>query len=237
MDKKSEFLWPSGPEYICREGVFPLSTDSVLLSDFAAIPRRGTVADLGCGSGILLLLALWGQEGIKGYGLDMDPAAIENTACNLRQNGLSDRAELFCGDIRNIPALLPPRSCDLVLANPPYFPAGSMGESAARKETDISLAELCAGAGWILRDGGRFCAVYRPERMAELMAAMEGARLTPKRLRFVQDRVEKSPSLLLIEGRKQAKPGLRVEPVLLLREADGSESREYRRIYKREGTK
>ena len=42
-----------------------------------------------------------------------------------------------------------------------------------------------------------------------------------------------APNLPLVEGRRGAKPGMRIEPALILREADGAETEEIRRIYHR----
>ena len=57
--------------------------------------------------------------------------------------------------------------------------------------------------------------------------------LEPKRLRPVCSSFDRPPSLVLVEGRRGGKPGLTVEPSLLLTDPDGSESAEYRRIYHR----
>ena len=63
---------------------------------------------------------------------------------------------------------------------------------------------------------------------------MSGAGLEPKRLRLVQYRAEKSPSLVLAEGRKGARPGLELLAPLILTGPDGRDTAEVRRIYHRE---
>ena len=47
-------------------------------------------------------------------------------------------------------------------------------------------------------------------------------------------RLEKPPSLALVEGRKGARPGLEVLPALILTGPDGRDTAELRRIYHRE---
>ena len=42
-----------------------------------------------------------------------------------------------------------------------------------------------------------------------------------------------APNLVLVEGRRGGHPGLTIEPPLLLRDADGSDSAELRRICRR----
>ena len=63
---------------------------------------------------------------------------------------------------------------------------------------------------------------------------MRESGLEPKRMRFVSQRAESAPSLVLVEGRRGGRPGLIVEPPLILQDAEGRESGEVRRIYHRE---
>ena len=73
----------------------------------------------------------------------------------------------------------------------------------------------------------------KPERLSELFCALTAAGIEPKRLRLVCPRPASAPSLVLVEGRRGGRPGLTVEPPLLLRDADGADSAELRRIYRR----
>lgn len=232
-------LWPGGPLFAQAEH-FRLGTDCVLLADFAgrASARRGI--DLGCASGALALLLLWRWERLRMTGLELLPEAAETARKNLAVNALEGRGEIVTGDIRRHRALFRPGSFDLAVSNPPYFAAGSgplspdPARASARGETACTLEELCAAAAFLLRTGGRFALVYRPERLSELFCAMSAAGLEPKRLRLVCPRPESAPSLVLAEGLRGGRPGLRIEPPLLLTEAGGAESAEYRRIYHRE---
>ena len=231
-------LWPEGPLYT-QDPAAPLGTDSVLLADFVrpAGAKRGI--DLGCGGGILSLLLLERSKKLHMTGLELrgDAAALGRE--NLEKNGLSDRGKILSGDIREHRSLFSPGSFDLAVSNPPYFPAGSGGVSpdparaAARGEESCTLSQLCEAAAFLLRTGGRFCLVHRPERLAELFVCMSQNGLEPKRLREVCPRPGAAPSLVLAEGLRGGKPGLTIEPPLVLQDADGKESGEVRRIYRR----
>ena len=227
-------LWPGGPVFRNSPQI-PLGTDSLLLADFAAAGRASRGVDLGCGSGILSLLLLWGDEALRMTGLELQEETARLARENLAANGLSARGSVLCGDIREVRALFPVGSFDLVVANPPYFPAGSGARSpdpvrAAAREEGCTLEELCGAAAWLLPTGGRFCAVHRPERLSELLCAMTAAGLEPKRLRLCCHRPDAAPNLVLVEGRRGGRPGLRVEALLCLHDAEGRESAEYRRI-------
>ncbi len=231
-------LWPGGPTYAPAEQS-PLCTDSVLLADFVRPGSAARGVDLGCGGGILSLLLLWRAPELHMTGLELLPEAAALAAENMIRNGLAERSRMLAGDIREHRRLFPAGSFDLALSNPPYFPLGSgalspdPGRAAARGETDCSLAELCAAAAWLLRSGGRFSLIYRPERLSELFCALSAAGLEPKRLRLVCPRPDSAPSLVLAEARRGGKPGLSIEPPLVLTDGDGRESEELKRIYHR----
>ena len=159
---------------------------------------------------------------------------------NARRNGLADRFSVVCGDLRQAHAQIPAGSFDFAVSNPPYYPPGS---GRLRKEDSLSLARselccpldaLCAAAARALRWGGRLYLVHKPERLADLMVFLRAARLEPKRLRFVRHSAASAVSLVLLEARLGGKPGLQIEPELVLYGPDGSESAACRRIYHRQ---
>jgi len=75
--------------------------------------------------------------------------------------------------------------------------------------------------------------VHRPERLSEIFCTLTAHGLEPKRLRMVQYRQGSAPNLVLIEARRGGKPGLAIEPPLLLTNAAGSDSDEVTQIYHR----
>lgn len=233
-----EKLWPGGPSFRQSEH-FRLCTDSVLLADFITPggARRGI--DLGCGAGILTLLLAEKSEKLSMTGLELQAEAAEIAAANLRDNALDGRCRVICGDLRRHRELFPAGSFELVVANPPYFSTarGAMApveaRAAARAEGACTLEELACAASWLCRSGGSLFLVYRTERMSELFGCLSAHGLEPKRLRLVSYRAEDAPKLLLLEAHRDGRPGLRMEPPLILSDGQGGESTEYRRIYHR----
>ncbi len=223
-------LWPGGPQVANAPGVFPVGTDGVLLADFAARPGRKQILDLGCGSGLIFLLLCHNAPGVSALGLDLSPAAVSLAAENIGRNGLGSRCQVLQGDIKAYQQLLPAGCFDLAVANPPYFPAAP-GADPARAEAACTLADFCAAAAYALKNGGDLAMVHRPERLAVLLSAMSGAGLEPKRLRFASPTVEAAPSLVLVEARKGAKPGLDCLPPLILKNDCGGPGPELCRIY------
>lgn len=195
------------------DGVFKLGSDTLALGRFATVRRGWRVCDLGCGSGALGLLLCQRAEGLEITGVESDPAAAALARRNLEANGLT--GTVLTGDLRD-GSLLAAGGFDLAVSNPPWFRSGA-GRSGgpARCEEGCTLEEVCAAAGRLVRNGGRFALVHRPERLAQLFAALGAAGLEPKRMRLVQHALDKPPSAVLVEAVKQGRPGLAVEPVSL----------------------
>jgi tRNA1Val (adenine37-N6)-methyltransferase len=231
-------LWSGGPVLLQSENVFKLGTDSVLLSDFALDIRAQRAVDLGCGCGVIAI-ALACQKDIKVDAIDISEAAAELTRRNVSLNGLEEKVKVICGDIRRHREFFEAGAYDLVVTNPPYF-AGGSGKTAkeeakalARDERECTLSDIVEAAAYLIRWGGSFAIVYRPERLSELFCAMTAAGIEPKRLRMVQYKVYSAPNMVLVEGRRGGRPGLKIEPPLIMTHLDGTDTEEIKRIYRR----
>ena len=215
--------------------------DALLLADFAKPKQNETACDLGSGCGILPLL--WCREAAAKH---IHAVELQKEACALlrqavQENQLQSRISVHEADLRDLRGILPAGQFDLVTMNPPYFAAGSGGvsktESAklARHEASCTLAEICAAGTNLLRFGGRLALCCRTERLFELMQAMEAAGAAPKRLRLVAKNTASAPGLALVEARRGGKPGLQMENILFVHEADGGYTSEMKRIYGTDG--
>ena len=216
-----------GVELADREGVFPVGTDAVLLADFTVLRPGERLCDLGCGSGVLLLLLLARRPDVRGVGVDRLPAAAELTRENLARNGMTDRGAVIEGDFRALNGILEAGNFDLVVSNPPYFPAGSGAlpperERAEARTESATLEDLCKAAARLLRWGGRFTLCHRPERLTDVLCALRENGMEPKRLQWVQHRAGQPPNLVLVEAYRGGRPGLQVPPPLLLTEAQNA---------------
>lgn len=221
-----EAIKPDGLRFVWDDVLFRPGTDSFLL---AALPRLTPglrVCDLGCGTGLLGLLLLQRQPDLQITGIDLQPAAVALAQRAAAENGLTDRLSFRSEDLRT--TALPAGSFDLVVCNPPYYPAGSGRVSAdsarrtARAETEAALSDVCAAAARLLRWSGKLCLVHKPERLTDVVCTLREHGMEPKRLRFVQHRAESAPSLLLAEGCRGGRPGLTLEPPLILQTSDGA---------------
>lgn len=225
------------------ETAFRLSTDSVLLADFVRLPKAAEVCDLGTGCGTLGVLLCARDAACRVTGVEIQEAACALAEENSRENALTERFHVRRGDLREIASLLPANRFDCVVSNPPYFKEGDGAQCAspalriARTELLCDLDALCGAAAWLLKSGGAFFLVHRPERLCDLAVCLRGHGLEPKRLRLVRHTAQSDVCLVLLEARRNGKPGLKIEKDLLQFHADGTETEEYQRIYHRKETK
>ena len=229
-------LWKNGPSF--EDGSFKVSTDSVLLASFAS-PKGKNGIDIGCGSGIISLIMLCTNETLQMTGIDVNEDDAETASSNIQRNGLSSRYNVICGDIREHRKLFNTGSFDFAVCNPPYYPENSgklssdTEKALARGESLCTREDICKAAAYLLPTGGSFYLVHKPERLSEIFGTMTKYSIEPKRLREVQYRIGRAPSLVLIEGRRGGRKGLIIESPLILTNDDGTETEEVLEIYRR----
>lgn len=234
--RRTDKLW-GGYALIQDDRFFKLGQDSMLLSDFATPPARAHVIDLGCGNGALGILLCARQEKLHVTGLELQPEVAALAQENVTYNHLEQRMQIITGDIKQHKALFQTGAFDYVICNPPYFAINSgyaaKGENrhTARQETGCNAADAVQAAAYLVKYGGRVAFVYRPERVCELIAAMQNCQLEPKRMRFVHQHAGAAPSAVLMEARRGSAPGVQVMPPLLVRNESDTYTEEYRKIY------
>ena len=214
------------------EGAFPLSTDSIALAHFVRLPRSAKVLDLGSGCGTLGMLLCAEDTSCRVTGIELDEKAHLTALENASRNQLEGRLQSICADLTSLSEFITPGSFSCCVSNPPYFTAGPESQSVplARREDRCTMAQLFEAAAWAVKYGGDFYLVHRPERLGEIFACAANVRMEPKRLCLLRHRPDSPVSLVLVQCRKGAKPGLLWEE-LCLHQADGSISQDYRKLY------
>lgn len=197
-------------------------TDSYLLAAFAHPKPNGICVELGGGTGVVSLLAASRNKFRHIHPVEIQPYFAELIRRNTELNSLTDKVTSHLGDIRDFTPDSFGGEADAVLSNPPYMRSSSGKDNAApemniaRREENGTVTDFCASAAKLLKFGGYFTVVYRPDRMAELLTAMSNASLEPKRLVLIYPTAADKPCLLLAEGKKGASPGLVVSRPLLI---------------------
>lgn len=214
-------------QLIQAEKGYRFSLDPVLLARFSEVISADTVVDLGTGCGILPLVLAKLTTAQKLIGIELQPQQAERARRNAELNNLQQRVQIIAGDLRQVRQLLPVASSDLVVSNPPYRQPGSGRISpederaAARHELAGGLSDFVDAASWLLKNGGSFAIIYLAERLPELLQQMNAKGIEPKRLRMIHPRAQEPARMVLVEGRKNGRPGLQVEKPLIVYRGEG----------------
>ncbi len=207
----------------CKTGL-TFGTDSYLLAAFAHPSPRGVCVELGGGTGVVSLLTAARERYAAVYAAEIQPYFAELIDRNAALNGLSDRVRAICADVRELTPDLFGGEVVSVLSNPPYMKADSGKTNAspemniARREENGTIADFCAAAKRLLKWGGYFTVVYRPDRFADLICAMRENGLEPKRVVFVYPSAADKPCLVLTEAKKGGAGGMVVARPLMIYE-------------------
>lgn len=221
-NERIDDLQRNGYKIIQNENKFCFGMDAVLLSGFALVKEGEKLLDIGTGTGIIPILLEAKSDGDHFTGLEIQEESADMAARSVKLNGLTDKIDIICGDIKNARDLFKPASFDVITTNPPYMIGkhGLTGENRekaiARHEIYCTLEDIARQAGELLRDKGRFYMVHRPFRLVEIFNTLTKYRLEPKRLKLVYPFVDKEPNMVLIEALKGGNPRLTVEKPLIV---------------------
>lgn len=236
-DERIDDLQCKGYRLIQKPKGFCFGVDAVLLSDFARIKKNQRVLDLCTGSGVIPILLAAKTEGAHFSGLELQEEYADMAGRSVQMNGLEEKINIICGDVKDIKKLFAPASFQVVTVNPPYMTEHHgltnlyEPKTIARHEVMVSLEDVVAAAGYVLPESGSFFMIHKPFRLAEIFKIMKKYHLEPKRMRLVHPSVEKEPTMVLIEGLKGGRERITVEPPLIIYKEQGVYHDEISRIY------
>ncbi len=159
-----------------------------LLRAGGELDRPLRIADLGTGTGAILLALLSELPAATGTGTDISEAALQTAAANAARAGLSDRATFIACDYAS--GLSGP--FDLIVSNPPYIRSADIGGLAVEVRDHDPRAALDGGADGLdayralvpqaarlLAPGGALVVEAGEGQSGQIEALMVAAGLTP----------------------------------------------------------
>ena len=188
--------------------------------------KSSIAVELGGGTGIISLLCASRKKFSKIHCVEIQKDFADVISRNATLNGLEDKVVSLCSDIRDLKSATIGCEVDAVFSNPPYMKVDSGKRNEydekfiARHEVCGDIGDFCACAKRLLKHGGFFYCVWRPDRLIDLVCAMRENSLEPKEICFVHANTNSAPSMVLVKAKKGASSGVIVHEPLFLNEDD-----------------
>ena len=203
--------------------MFCFSLDSILLANFVTINKNiNNIMDIGCGNGpIPLVLSTKTNARITGVEIQKD---VYNLAIDsVKYNKLENQIKILNADINNLYKDYESDSFDVITCNPPYFKVNdktkqniSEYKKIARHEITLKLDDICKISKKLLKNNGILAIVHRPDRMVEIFECMKKNNIEPKKIQFIYPKNGQNCNLILIEGTKNGREGIKIlEPLIV----------------------
>lgn len=219
--------------------MFQFSLDSVMLANFVTINKNiNRILDIGTGNAVIPLILSTKTEA-KVTGVEIQKESYELARKSVELNNLNNQIEIIHDDIKNYYQNIQTETYDVITCNPPFFKLGekshlndSTFKQIARHEITLNLEDIIKISKKLLKNTGRLALVHRPERLIEIITIMKTNNIEPKKICFLYPKQEKEANILLIEGVKNGKPGIKVMPSIITHNPDGSYSEQVEKYFK-----
>lgn len=228
-----------GIQLIQSTDFFPLSLDAILLADFIKLPKRSNFRylDFCSGNGVIPLL-LSARTQARLYGFEIQTPLVEMAQRSIRLNHLEDRVQILEQDVNQI-RLKDWVGLDIISCNPPYFLVDHSNaihhldsHAIARHEISLTLDQWVGQASRLLKTKGKLYFVHRPDRLDDFFEVLLKYKFSVNRIRFVHPKPDQLANVVLIEAIYQGgRRGVKIEPALIVHEADNSYTPEMQAIY------
>lgn len=197
--------------------------------------------DIGCGCGLIALMAAQRNMNCSITAIDIDPKSIEESTENVYGSPWRERIrveQVDAGDFAN--QLKNQSAFDFILSNPPFFNSGIASPQSqreiARHEDSLSSEILLQIAQLLLREGGTLSFIT-PYSNKDLLAP-RGMKLI--RSLAVADRLGKVPKRIMLTYRKMSMKmsesdesvscDPRISESLYIKNEEGEYTEEYKRL-------
>ena len=212
---------------------FNFSWDSVLLPNFVDITKKTKMILDMCTGNAPIPLILSTKTDAKIYAVELQKEVYNLAKETIKINKLDNQIVLINNNIKNLKKIFNTETFDIITCNPPYFKKKDDSiinenkvKSIARHEIEMELEDVMLISKALLKNEGSLVLVHRTDRLIEIIELMRKHNIEPKRMRLIYPKINTESNLVLIDGRKNGKKGLKILPPLYIHNDDNSYTKE-----------
>lgn len=200
-----------------NDEMFRFSIDSILLPNFVTL-RKNTkkILDIGTGNAVVPLI-LTNLTNATIDGVEIQKEVYNLGVDSVKYNSLEDKIHLYNIDVNEFYKHLQSDCYDTITCNPPFFKVNKQSimnlsdyKKIARHEITLNLDDVFHIAKKLLKNNGNIAIVHRTERLVDIIETMKKYNIEPKKIQYVYSNLNSDSNILLIEGVKNGKPGVKV---------------------------
>ena len=228
-NERIDDLQRNGYRIIQNPSLFCFGMDAVLLSAFAKVKKDEKVLDFCTGNGVIPILLEARTKGSHYTGLEIQDTSADLAMRSVMLNNLGDKIDIVKGNVVEASDIFKGASFNVITCNPPYFKKKDDSiindnkiKSIARHEIEMELEDVMIISKALLKNEGSLVLVHRTDRLIEIIELMKKHNIEPKRMRLIYPKVNAESNLVLIDGRKNGKEGLKILPPLYIHNDDNS---------------
>ena len=208
-----------------------VGTDGCLLGAWADIAQSRRILDVGCGSGLIAIMAAQRCAEARITGIELDEDAASQARENADASPWSERIDIVHEDFLKYS---PEEKFDTILSNPPYF-TNSLKcpddkRAKARHNDSLSSIDLLTQAHSLLLDGGKLSVVIPAEQSETWRVQAVSTNLQLTRIVYIHTRPTAAPKRVLMEFTKGIDNATVSETKFILEEEPGKYSEEAVRL-------
>ncbi len=214
---------------------YRFTEDSVIIANLLRAKAGDTVVDLGCGCGVIGILAA-GKKGTAVIGVELQSVLADRARRGAEISGLASRMSVINADIKACVSILGESVCEVVVSNPPYYKANSGGISPneeiaiAKHEVKITLQEVVEVGAKLLKAGGLFYVIIPTERQKEIEAVAARCGMSMQEIVYLVAKDGRPPERMIAIMYKGKGGEVKIDR-LVMRTASGELTAETARLY------
>jgi tRNA1Val (adenine37-N6)-methyltransferase len=177
-----------------------VGVDGVLLGAWADIDDATEILDVGCGCGLIAIMAAQRNHNAVIHGIDIHQPSVDEAVANAQSSPWAERIDF---SLCNFVDYHCDKPISHILSNPPFFDSGINDPQTDREFTRHSAMlgplSLISIGSHLLADDGKISMIVPPEWLERIRVEADKSHMSINRLVYLFSRPARPPKRILVE--------------------------------------